>query len=192
MSSILVYAVESDLQVIADYLNEDSDLAFVISDGPRRWRTVNRIDRVTAGHHALWLKPAEPLPLVGRSERERDTPIVDPDGGWEERVASAVPGQPFFGSHPSVIWLHASTGAPGLVPMSAFGWIGNRYRAIGQGASPAATKWWRSLQRWIRSQTTVVPRGSLQASGPVDVAAFPDALAQLRNGVPGELNPPTG
>ena len=190
MASIPVYALESDLQTIVDFLNQDPEIAFVIPDGPHRWRTVDRMPQIAAGHHALWLRAGEALPLVGSSQAEPDTPILNPDAGWKERLPSAVPGQPFFGSHPGVIWLHVSTGGPGLVPMSAFGWIGNRYRAIGHGAAPAASKWWRRLQRWIRKQGPTVPRGSLQASGPVDVAAFPAALMQLRNGVPGELNPP--
>jgi hypothetical protein len=190
MPSILVYALESDLQTIVDHLNADADVAFVIPDGPRRWCTADRISRITAGHHALWHRPSGALPLVGSSEKQPDTPILDPDAGWEERLPSAVAGQPFFGSHPSVIWLHVSSGGPGIVPMCAFGWIGNRYRAIGQGATPATSKWWRRLQRWIRSQATIVRRGNLQASGPMDVAAFPAAFTQLQNGVPGELNPP--
>jgi hypothetical protein len=41
MPSILVYALESDLQTIVDYLNKDPDIAYVIADGPRRWRTVD-------------------------------------------------------------------------------------------------------------------------------------------------------
>ena len=54
--------------------------------------------------------------------------------------------------------------------MCAFGWIGmNRYRA---------------------SRATTVPRGSLEAPGPVDVAALPAAFAELQSGVPGELDPP--
>jgi hypothetical protein len=190
MPSILVYALESDLQTIVDYLNEDPDIAYVISDGPRRWRTVDRMAKLIAGHHALWHRPGEALPLVGASDAEPDRPILNPDAGWEERLPSAVPGQPFFGSHPSVVWLHISTGQPGIVPMSAVGWIGNRYRAIGQGATPATNKWWQRLQRWIKSQTVTVPRGNLQTSALKDVAAFPAALEQLKNGVPGELNPP--
>jgi hypothetical protein len=192
MPSILVYALESDLQAIVDHLNEDPEIAFVISDGPHRWRTVDRVPQIAAGHHALWHRPSGALPLVRSSETEPERPILNPDAGWEERLASAVYGQPFFGSHPSVMWLHVSTAGPGVVPMSAFGWIGNRYRGIGHGASPAANKWWRRLQRWIRNRAATVPRGSLQASGPVpaDVAAFPAALTALQNGVPGELNPP--
>jgi hypothetical protein len=190
MPSILFYALESDLLTIVGHLNEDPDITYVIPDGPRRWRAVDRRDRIAAGHYALWHKPSGAPPLPGASDAEPDTPIIDPYAGWEERLPSAIPLQPFFGSHPSIVWLHVSSGQPGVVPMSAFGWIGNRYRAIGQGAMPAANKWWQRLQRWIRNQTTTVPRGSLQASGPVDAAAFPAALEQLQNGVPGELNPP--
>jgi len=190
MPSILIYALESDLQTIVDYLNEDPEIAYVIPDGPRRWRTVDRIDQFVAGHHALWHRPSGALPLVGSTEAEPDTPILDPDAGWEERLPSAISGQPFFGSHPNVIWLHVSTGRPGVVPMCAFGWIGDRYRAIGDGATPAANRWWRRLQRWIRNRAKIAPRGSLGASGPVDVAAFPAALTQLQDGVPGDLNAP--
>src|SRR5262245_22888981 len=190
MPSILVYALESDLQTIVDHLNEDPDVSFVIPDGPRRWRAVDRIPRIAAGQHALWHRPSGALPLVGSSVDEPDTPIGNPDAGWEERLPSAIKGQPFFGSHPAVVWLHVPAARPGLVPMCAFGWIGNRYRAIGKGAMPAANAWWRRLQRWIGARSRIVRRGGPEGSGPADVAAFPAALMQLEQGVPGELNPP--
>lgn len=190
MPSILFYALDPDLQTVADRLNDDPDVAFVVADGPRRWRAVDRVPRIGAGCHALWLKPGGALPLVGRAVGDPEEPIVNPEAGWEERLPSAIPGRPFFGSHPAVVWLDVPAGDGGTIPMSAVGWIGDRYRAIGVGATPAAAKWWKHLQRWFRGRTTVVARGGLHGTGPVDVNAFPGAMEQLKSGVPGEFNPP--
>jgi hypothetical protein len=48
----------------------------------------------------LWHRGGGPLPLVGP---ESDDLIQDPMAGWQERVPSAIPGIPFFGSVPMII-----------------------------------------------------------------------------------------
>jgi hypothetical protein len=193
MPSIPFYALDSDLELVLQHLNDDQTIAFVIPDGPRRWRAVEHRDGLGAGHHALWHRPGGNLPLLGRNQNEADEPIASPFEGWEERVAAATPGLPFFGSVPMVIWFHLAEGRSaqgGTVPMSAFGWIGDRYRAIGQGAPKETTSWWRALQSWVRRQTRPFPRGGTAASGQGTIAAFPGAAERLQAGMPGELNPP--
>lgn len=196
MPSILLYTLETDLRAIVDHLGDDPDIAFVIEDGPRRWKAVDRMPRITPGHHALWHVPSGAPPLLDRAHNEGAAPrIADPFAGWEERFPSANAAKPFFGSYPGVIWLHLSecaVSASPVVPMSAFGWIGDRYRGIGHGAAPSTRQWWRRLQTWIKSRSQIVPRGSLRPSSkvPVDVAAFPAAFAKLQGGAPGEMNPP--
>jgi hypothetical protein len=140
----------------------------------------------------VWLRCGGALPLVGPDvDGGADVPIPDPMRGWEERVPASTPGVPFFGSHPAVIWIHVPVfdGAPEL-PMTAIGWIGDRYRGIGQGAPEAAQRWWRRLQRWIAARSERVRRGGPAGIGPNDVAAFPEALAKLRAGALGAINPP--
>jgi len=193
MPSVLLYALDADLAALLDRLNADPEIAFIVADGAGRWRAVDRLDRLPAGHYALWHIPSGSLPLLEVSETEPDRVIDDPFAGWEELRPAAIPGQPFFGSHPGVIWLHVgeeATAKPGQVPMTAVGWIGNRYRAIGKGAAPATERWWRAFQRWIRGRTVWVPRGGLETDSPADVAALPSALAQLRAGAMAAMNPP--
>src|SRR5262245_13363260 len=130
MPSIPFYALESDLRTIVDHLGEDSEIAFIVEDGPRRWKAVERVPRVTPGHHALWHLPSGSLPLLEPSTQSSgdDTAtsrISDPFAGWEERLPSANAAKPFFGSHPGIIWMHVSeraVGASSVIPMSAFGW----------------------------------------------------------------------
>ena len=191
MPSIPLYALEPDLTLLLERLNADPEVAFIVPAGPRRWRAASHLPRLAPGAHTLWHTPSGALPLLGRGDTEPDISIPDPFAGWEERLPTAGSKQPFFGSHPGVIWLYVS--APldsGAVPMSAFGWIGNRYRAIGHGAPATTAKFWRGLQGWIRRQRTLVPRGGLRASGPPGIAAFPAALASLQAGTAAELSPP--
>lgn len=188
MPSIPFYALDADLDLVLEHLNGDPAIAFIVADGARRWRGVERRPAVPGGQHLLWHRPGGPPPLVGPG---KDGVIADPMAGWQERAASAIPGVPFFGSVPMIITWDVARETFGVVPMSAFGWIGDRYRAIGQGASKDTTKWWKALQKWVSQQTREFPRaGSAGGDGGV-VAAFPGAAARLKAGVRGEPNPPT-
>lgn len=191
MPSIQFYALEPDLAQLLEHLNVEPDLAFVVATGPRRWCAISQAGGLVAGPHALWHVPSGPSPLLGRHELEPDAAIPDPFAGWVERVPAAAGDQPFFGSHPGIIWLYiAGFSEPDVVPMSAFGWIGNRYAAIGRPAPASTAKYWRSLQGWIRRHTVPVPRGGVEPPGPPEVGAFPVAWARLKAGAQGALNPP--
>ena len=191
MPSIPFYALEPDLVQLLEHLNVEHDLAFIVPTGPRRWCAISQAAALVAGPHALWHLPSGPLPLLGRDELEPDVPIPDPFAGWVERVPAAAGNQPFFGSHPGVIWLYLpGFPEPDVVPMSAFGWIGNRYAAIGRPAPTSTAKCWRSLQGWIRRHTVPVARaGSVTADAP-EVGAFPVAWERLMAGARAGLNPP--
>jgi len=176
MPSVLIYALTPDLRTVVDHLNDDSDIAFIISDGPGRWRAVDHVTDLSAGQHALWLRAHGPLPLVPESPLDPVAPIADPMAGWNERASASSPGVPFFGSDPSVVWLQVPQfSEQPKVPMSAFGWMGDRYRTAGPPANPEATVWWRQLKQWIRTRTELVKRGGPTGVGPKDVAAFPEA-----------------
>ena len=188
MPSIPFYALDVDLDLVLTHLNADPEITFIVADGPRRWRAVERRDGIPAGHFLLWHRPGGSPPLVGPG---KDGVIRDPMAGWEERAASAIPGVPFFGSVPMIISWDVAREKSGAVPMSAFGWIGDRYRAIGQGASKETTRWWKALQRWVGQHTREFPRGGGSAAGEGGtVPAFPAAAARLQKGTRGELNPP--
>lgn len=188
MPSIPFYALDADLALILDHLNADPSIAFIVPDGARRWRAVERRDAVPAGHSLLWHRPGGPPPLVGPG---KDDVIADPMAGWTERAASAIPGVPFFGSVPMIISWDVAREARGTVPMSAFGWIGDRYRAIGLGATKDTMKWWKALQKWVSQHSREFPRAGSGADEDGMVAAFPAAAARLEAGTPGEPNPPT-
>jgi len=186
--SIPFYALNADLEVVLAYLNDDPAIAFIVADGARRWRGIERRAAIPAGHHLLWHRPGGSPPLVGPG---KDEVIRDPMAGWEERAASAIPGVPFFGSVPMIISWDVARETGRAVPMSAFGWIGDRYRAIGQGASRDTTKWWKALQRWVGQQSREFPRAGSDGEEGGMVPAFPAAAARLQAGTPGAQNPPT-
>src|SRR4029453_13622836 len=170
MPSVLMYALAPELRTVIEHLNDDADVAFIMADGPANWRAVDRVQDLAAGHHALWLRQQGPAP-----------PVI-----------SSTAGFPFFGSHPAIVWFDVPRfDQTAAIPISAFGWIGDRYRTTGLAASPAARAWWRRLREWIRARTELVKRGGPGGTGPKDVAAFPEALALLRPGAEGDLTPPT-
>lgn len=174
MPSIPFYATDADLRSVLDYLNDDPEVEFIVANGPKNWRTVERLPHVPASHQMIWHKPGGPLPPAQRS---------------------AIPGRPFYGSVPMVVtWDVAREGpnphAP--VPMSALGWIGDRYKATGQGAAEETTRWWRALQKWVADQTREFTRGG-KTGDPRGgtIAAFPEAATRLDAGAAGEMNPPS-
>ena len=188
MPSIPFYALDADLDLVLTHLNTDPEITFIVDDGPRRWRAVEQRDAIPAGHYLLWHRRGGSPPLVGPG---KDDVITDPMAGWEERAASAIPGVPFLGEVPMIISWDVARENGGRVPMSAFGWIGDQYRAIGQGASKDTTKWWKALQKWVGQQTREFPRGGSAGGDDGTIAAFPAAAARLKAGAPGAPNPPT-
>jgi hypothetical protein len=122
MAWLLFFADEDDRRLLLDRLNEDPEIAFIVSDGlvhpeasdtrpsstggyRRRWKAVDRVDELTYGHHSLWHAPAGPLPLVAEASSRgaaltawrNQPPIADPWSGWIEERSSAGLAEPLFG-----------------------------------------------------------------------------------------------
>ena len=177
MPQLSFVADEDDFTAILAYLNDHPDIAFIVADGPGRWRAVRTLDRIDIDRIALWHIPSGPLPLPQSDHRQPDQPIQDPWRGWNELRAGADGRYPWFGpGHPGVFWLQHNPKGPGTshgVGISLFEWIGDHYSVIGRPASPATEKFWTDLRRWLTRQT--MPRGSAG-----DSRAFPSAMAKIR------------
>ena len=177
MPSISFVADEDDLRTVLAYLNDNPEVAFIVADGPGRWRAVEALERLDVGRITLWHVPSGPLPLLQARLGQPDLPIQDPWHGWHELRPGYDKSQPWFGpSHTGVMSLLPNPRGPGTrhgVGISEFQWIGNRYSVIGRGAAPATERFWKSLRRWIVRQTT-----SRASTG--DSPAFPSAMAKIR------------
>ena len=190
MGWLPLFVDETDLAVLLDWLNAEPDIAFVLADGPRRWKAVATVNRLKDGRHALWHVAGAPLPLLRESGRAGV--IADPWSGWEEQRTGFDPTTPYFGpGHTSIFWLnlHArhrpssakesrNTGVPllgvkDLLSLTSVEWIGNHYRK----APPQSHRWWRHLKTWVSQSATKLTAGRHK------FWAFPSALAKLRGGM---------
>jgi hypothetical protein len=188
-----IYADSNDFRVIHDWLNASEELAFIVADGPGRWRAVRSIPVLENDLICLWHVPSGPLPLLHASPSRKVSSITDPWSGWEELRTGVIRSTPYFGAgHPGIIWLNfhpVSQRSSQNIGLSSFEWVGNHYRIIGKSADPLTETLWRSLRRWVQKRAQRIPR-----SGPLDgpraeIYALPSALAAFESGVGRDVNP---
>jgi len=188
-----IYADQVDFANILDWLNATDQLAFLLSEGPRRWRAVSHLDALSSSRVCLWHVPSGPLPLLHPNPSREVSLIIDPWSGWKELRTGANSSTPFFGAgHPGVIWLNhrpISLRNSGGIGLSSYEWIGNHYRMIGSPATPATESFWKLLRKWTQKQSTRIPReGSLDGPRP-EIYVFPSALRAFKSGSPRDNNP---
>ena len=188
-----IYADRDDFAKILDWLNASDQIAFIVSDGPRRWRAVSQIDSLSSPRLGLWHVPSGPLPLLHPHPSQEVSSIADPWAGWEELRTGADPSTPYFGAgHPGIIWLNhrpASLCPTGGIGLSSYEWIGNHYRMTGSAAEPVTEAFWKLLRKWTQKQSTKIPRsGALDGSG-LEIFAFPSAFRAFQSGTPRDNNP---
>ena len=162
------------------------------TDHRQQWRAVKTVDALADGHHALWYRPAGPLPLV-KADRMSDQSIPDPFAGWTEEVPSAQAFEPYFGSSsPAAIRLKLSTRhRPYTAEERKTGerisyWMGDRDFLVGSGFQHSALSdaWLVRLEHWM---STVAAR----LGGPKREDtwwAFRSALSKLKAGMRYDAN----
>jgi hypothetical protein len=185
-----MYLAHDDLDRLAKHLFNESELAFIVPSGPRRWRAVHEAMQLHDGRHCLWHVASGPLPLVRQDPQEPGL-VTDPSSGWTEERSGADPTQPYFGAgHPGIFWLNIrGEVSDSGIGLSSFEWIGRRYAGLGSEPSEATERLWNRLKGWVRRNACQVPRGGpLQVSKP-EVWAFPSAHALLEGGLAAALNP---
>ncbi|MGA2053600.1 MAG: hypothetical protein ABSH19_09840, partial [Opitutales bacterium] len=180
-------------EIILEWLNRNDEIAFIIADGPGRWRATLNIPRVDAPRTCLWHVPSGPLPLLRPHPSRLTDPIFNPWKGWVELRTSTNQTTPYFGAgHPGVVWLNRRLQARLFgegVGLSSFEWIGNRYSVIGSPAKEVTEKFWQSLRRWVKKSSKKIPRsGSVDGPHP-EIYAFPSAHASFVRGQGRDPNP---
>lgn len=181
-----LYADEDDFRDVLSWLNSDADIAFIVADGPQRWRAVARLEILTYGRYCLWHLPSGPLPLLGQGTIE-DSQVPDPWAGWQEVRTGAEPSDPYFGSgHPGIVWLNArpvSPYQPRAIGLSSFEWIGNLNRIIGMPAPECTTKWWQRLRRTVKKVAIQIPRHGPSDGPDPEIWAFSSAYGRIQSGI---------
>ncbi len=188
-----MYLTEPDVSVLVDVLVQDPEIAFLISDGPRRWRAVKPIEAKDIERVGLWHVPSGPLPLLRARPKDPIRAVQDPWLGWTEERTGADPSTPYFGAgYPGVVWLNLRTSGKdrgSCCGLSSFEWIGNYYKVIGSAAVPSTELWWKSLRRRVAKLSRKVPRQQLSSSSSAEVFAFPHAYILMEAGGIADANP---
>jgi hypothetical protein len=130
------YVDEPDIELFRERLNADLEIAFILPEGPGRWRAVWQVDEAQ-GQTMLWHVPGGPLPLLVPSAQ--DILIEDPFAGWQELEPGRDRTVPYFGpGWPATLLLKLfPPGWRGLprhyIPVSGLGWYG---RMLGTSSAP--------------------------------------------------------
>lgn len=203
MGWLPLYLVYEDVEFLNDWLNQEEEIAFLVSNGPSKWIAKKqhdiiadlqqqKLDGYIHGNYLnyrLWHIPSGPLPLFGsgngklrfHKEDWDENNIKDPWAGWTELQAGADSSVPYFGAgHPGIIRLkiHLSHDKK-EIPMSDFQWIGNHYKIIGSAADKSTEKFWNRLRRMTKKIGTHIPRGNRQ-EGKNEIYAFPSAYKEIQ------------
>ena len=206
MAWLPMYLLDKDVDFLNDWLNQEEEIAFLISDGRKKWiakkehNIASDIGRQKFGEYNLWHVPSGLLPLLGankdgvklkfgKEDWDKDGKVENPWLGWTEIRTGANSRIPYFGAgHPGVISLEINLPHDPEIRMSNFGWIGNHYKIIGNGAEQTTEKFWNKLRRMAKKIGTQIPRSNAQ-DGRKEIFAFPNAYEEIKNGRPCALNP---
>ena len=196
MAWLPMYLHGNDLELLCEWLNAEKEIAFLVSNGERKWIAVDRVEKpLIEGKYILWHIPSGPIPVPGKGAASRVL-IKDPWSGWQEKRQAPHLSIPFSTSyqhgpvitgHPGVIELKLwPYGLPRerengkrIVGLSGFGWLGNYYWAIGRTAHPQTKRWWQRLRRWVAKTATRIPMiGPIGHPKPL-IYAFTEALRAI-------------
>ncbi|MEJ7661800.1 MAG: hypothetical protein WKG07_20585 [Hymenobacter sp.] len=200
MAWIGMYLLQPDVELLNEWLNKETEIAFLVSNGPNQWIAQERrnivddlgkqlssrehnFSRPDYAEYNLWHVPSGDLPLLEGSI------IPNPWAGWTEIRDSRSSRVPDFGAgHPGIIRLEIKLQPVNEIPISNFGWIGNHYRIIGFPAERSTEIFWKRLRGAIKKMSTQIPRSN-DTQGKNEIFAFPAAYQEIKNGRPCALNP---
>jgi len=212
-----MYLLDKDVEFLNDWLNQEEEIAFLISDGHKKW-IAKKEHEITADigrqkfgdeydfvipnfvEYNLWHVPSGPLPLLdadlggvilkfSKDDWNEDRSVKNPWLGWSEIKTGRNSRIPYFGAgHPGVIHLELNLPHDQEIRMSNFGWIGNHYKIIGNKADQSTEKFWNKLRRMAKKVGTQISRSN-HPDGKKEIYAFPTAYNDIKNGRPCCLNP---
>ena len=211
MPAIPMYLLDKDVEFLNDWINQEEELAFLVSNGEKRWIANREHDMLTEmkteplpglnlmmpdyRKFALWHIPAGPLPLIeahtgfvemkfSSEDWDKDPKIDNPWLGWTEQRTGADPSIPYFGPGcKAAIYLVVNLPRDEEIRNSGISWTGNHYKIIGNAASQSTLDFWSKLRRMVRKVATHIPRGNTPG-GTKEIYAFPSAYGEIRNGRP--------
>jgi len=187
MAWIPMYLNKLDEEELLNFLNKDEEIAFLISNGEKKWKAVKNVSEFTKSRIALWHIPSGKLPLLTLNDKEEW--IEEPFLGWTEKRKGRNENLPYFGAGwPGIIHLNIRTGNNKKIGMSSFEWIGNHYSIVEVSANETTKKYWNRLRRQIKKNSVQISRSDKDGSKP-EVYAFNGALDEIEKGKERSLNP---
>ncbi len=182
-----IYADAIDFKLIHEWLNQNDEVAFLVSDGSKRWKAALHTPELPGLRICIWHIPSGPLPLLGSTPKSPNGIVVDPWSGWDELRTGADASVPYFGAgHPGIVWLNvrvAAKWAKAGIGLSSFEWIGNHYALIGNTAPDVTERFWQALRRWVKKNAKRIPReGPIEGAHP-EIWAFSSAKTAFDRGV---------
>lgn len=197
MPEIIVYITQRDADALRDWLNAEPAIAWIVVESRSgcdvQWKAVHTIPTIASQDYCLWHTESGPLNIPSGSLETPDAHVLDPFVGWRQRLTDPHATVPWFGANlpgPYVFrFREKGCEAPDAIGRSGFLWSGDRFKAIGKVASPAARTWWTRLARHIRSNAAAVPWPYPKGIGRRIAYAFPDAHQHIRDGRPVDVNP---
>ena len=68
-----MYVDRTDIHRVLALLNGDNDVAFIVKDGPKRWKATLTLDQFDDARYCIWVRSGGALPLM-RSDGSEDDP----------------------------------------------------------------------------------------------------------------------
>ena len=185
-----LYIDKTDVGFLSAWLNGEPELAIIQSLGDGRWRASEGISITESGRYCLFHKSSGPLPLIAEMPNLVDGVVKNPFEGWQEKRSGRDPDTPYFGAgHPAIFWLNVRLGGSSEIGLSSFEWIGNHYSVLNGPAPDGANKWWARLKRWVKKNSTRIPRQGSIEGNLKEIYAFESALQRITNGLARTKNP---
>ncbi|MBT8142998.1 MAG: hypothetical protein HKN88_06050 [Gammaproteobacteria bacterium] len=196
MAEIILYITKSDAPQIVEWLNNDDEIAWIIKADQNktkiRWKAVHSITSVTEGEYCLWIINSGILRIPSGDPNIKDTHVLDPFKGWEQRLDDENIEIPWFGAPApeTFVFKFYENGfeEENSLARSGFFWIGNYFAEIGIPAPDESKKWWNKLKRFVKKNSTGIPWSKELGTGRTGAYAFHDAYKQLQSGRPKDVN----
>jgi hypothetical protein len=195
MGWLPIFVDERDAKLLVDWLNQEAEIAFLVSVGGGKWKAEASVADLKDGEYSLWHIESGSLPLWCGSHYQGT--ITNPWEGWTDLPLAESPTRPISGVNcPGVISLTLHTRhqpyskqelnelsvcngllmrEKDIMIVSDFQWIRDRY-----GSAPRQThRWWRRLNYWVSRQAVRLTPAGVRWS----FWAFPSAFKKLKSGM---------
>ena len=191
-----LYLLDSDIDVLNNWLNKDEEVYFVQQVNRSQWKLVKEMQIKKDDYYnkyRLWHLPSGQIPLIRKRdplegfqllETEQYEYVANPFEPWSGTPCGNLSELPFFGDDESKVFtltIHNPDNPLHPIPISGMEWQGNYYKMIGKEATEASEKWWKRLRAFVKKNSIQIPRSN-DPSMKNEIFAFPIAMEAIKKG----------